>query len=148
MTQSVEVNPTVTDPAVVSAAWGVAVDVLVMPMRNVNGVAVYSQESLDLVKELRAAGLTAAFLHGPSERIFEAKKSAVAVLGAIALGIATNAGWDGVKALMRRGGPTGKLAVTFTDLKDQQTSAMSWTVTGDSDAVLDAIDKLRRSDDR
>jgi hypothetical protein len=119
-------------------------DVVVLPLREQDGLGVYSQESVFLVKELRAQGLGARFLHDSANRTFEVRNSAEAVVASLVLGVASSAAWDGVKMLLRRA-ERQQLKVTYVDLRHSDgRQATSWTATGDSEAVLDAIDRLRR----
>src|SRR5674476_83817 len=113
-----------------------------------DGVGVYDQESLLLVKQLRAAGIDAGYLHDSASRRFEVKKSALATLAVtLVVGIASSASWDGVKALIRRR-PQAQLTVTYVDLKTRDGYATALTATGDAEAVLQAIDRLRGNDDQ
>ncbi len=56
----------------------------------------YREETLMLAKIMRAAGINATYLHDADERVFEAKKSAIAdlVWVPLAVGLVTNATWD------------------------------------------------------
>jgi len=70
-----------TEPADIAAdvlvrARAVAVPLVVLPDRHVNGRGVYTQTSVLLVKQLRGAGLRAEFLDPPESRTFEVKKGA------------------------------------------------------------------------
>jgi hypothetical protein len=134
-------------PELLDRARSESASVVVMPIRQVDGRAVYSQKSLLLVKRLRVAGIDARFLDPPEERTFEVKNSAFALLGTLVLGISSSAAWDAIKALFRHE-PEKKLAITYVDLQDEDGNrGTAWKVEGDSDAVLQAIDKLRRGDE-
>jgi hypothetical protein len=119
-------------------------DVIVMPLREQNGLGVYSQESLFLVKDLRSAGVRARFLHDSEARTFEVRKSAEALVGAIILSVVSNAAWDAIKVLFSRSKKDQQLKVTIVDLRDADGhEATSWTVDGDAEAVIRAIDRLK-----
>lgn len=132
------------DANLVERARAMGRSVVVLPSRIVEGQPVYSASSDTLVKQLRVAGVDAAFLDPPEHRTFEMKKSAeLALLLGYVLGIASSASWDAIKALFRSRS-TSKLSVTYVDLeKGDGHSARAWKVEGDSAAVLEAIDKLR-----
>lgn len=145
----VHAEPADIDAGLLARAEAMATPLVVLPVRHVNGLGVYPQTSVLLVKQLRAAGLSAEFLDPPESRTFEVKKSAfTTVIMPIVLGIGSSAAWDAIKATFRSRSAEEKtkLSVTYVDLdrKDGQRGA-AWKVEGDSDAVLQAIDKLRRS---
>jgi hypothetical protein len=134
------------DPELLDRARSESASVVVMPIRQADGQSVYTQESLLLVKRLRVAGIDARFLDPPDQRTFEVKKSAFALLGTLVLGIASSAAWDAIKAFFRRESDN-KLAITYVDLEDKDGNrGTAWKVEGDSNAVLQAIDKLRQGD--
>jgi hypothetical protein len=132
---------------VVERAGQVGTGIVVLPRDQRDGKAVYTEPSVMLVKELRATGADAAYLDPSDVRAFEVKKG---VLGdgllAVVIGIASNGAWEAIKALLRRG-PTQPLSVTYLELDDgNERRGLAWKVEGDPDAVLDAIDKLRRGE--
>ena len=142
-------EPTDIDSAVLTRAEAMATPLVVLPVRHVNGQGVYAQTSVLLVKQLRAAGLTAEFLDPPESRTFEVKKGAfTTIVVSIALNIASSAAWDAIKGIFRSqsAGEKARLSVTYVDLdgKDGQ-KGTAWKVEGDCDAVLQAIDKLRQN---
>lgn len=144
----VRTEPTHIDPDVLSRAEAVPAPLVVLPVRQVNGEGVYTQSSLLLVKRLRAAGLVAEFLDPPESRTFEVRKSALTVvIVSIALNIGSSAAWDAIKAVFRwrSAEKKAKLSVTYVDLDSEERRGMAWKVEGDSDAVLQAIDKLRQN---
>lgn len=120
-----------------------------LPLRIESGQAVYSEGTLTLVKSLRAAGISAAYLHDSDDRTFEAKKGAIADLiwVPLAVGLLTNATWDVLKLMLRRV-EARKLRVDYTSLESDDVQVTTWSVTGDADAVLEAIDRLRDSRER
>lgn len=99
-------------PDVVERAGQVTAGIVVPPREQRDDKAVYTEPSVMLVKELRAAGADAAFLDPSDVRAFEVKKG---VLGdgllALFIGIASNGSWEAIKALLRRG-TTQPLSVT------------------------------------
>lgn len=133
------------DPALIERARSLGTSVVVLPVRSVDGRAVYTESSVLVLKRLKAAGIDAGFLDPAEQRVFEVKKNALeAALAAYALGIASAASWDALKALFRSK-DSGKLSITYVDLDDQTgTRAEAWRVEGNADDVLDAIDRLRQ----
>lgn len=137
------------DPELVARAASLRRPVVVMPVRSVEGRAVYTEASVLMVKRLKAARIDATFLDLPEQRTFEVKKSALAVaIPTYVLGIASAASWDTLKLLLRAH-PTTNLSVTYVDLESAEDGARgtAWRVDGNSESVLDAIDRLRRTDD-
>lgn len=77
-----------------------ASEVLILPFRTDEaGRGVYWDTQLLTVKQLRAAGVDARFLHDdPSERVFQSEHSEELV-AALAVGVASSAGWDCLKLI-------------------------------------------------
>ena len=118
--------------------------VLVLPLRLQNGKAVYSESSVMLVKELRSMGGEAEFLHPSGERTFEVRKSAVALVVAYVIGIASNASWDAMKTLLRKRADR-RISVTYVELEHGRGQrGTAWKAEGVSEAVIQAIDRLRQ----
>lgn len=142
-------EPVDIDAAVLVRAEAVSAPLVVLPVRHVNGQGVYTQASVLLVKQLRAAGISAEFLDPPESRTFEVKKSALTVvIVSIALNIGSSAAWDAIKAIFRSrpAEEQAKLSITYVDLDGKEGQrGTAWKVEGDSDAVLQAIDKLRQN---
>jgi hypothetical protein len=86
--------------------------VTVMPVQRNGDIGVYSNESTDLVKELRAAGVDASFLDPAEHREWRILMSADVVQAfviAFLAGIASTAAWVAVGALLRDVSGTGRL---------------------------------------
>lgn len=131
------------DPEIAAQARTIQGSVVVMPVHRVDGRGVYTQSSILMVKRLRAAGVEAEFLDSADQRTFEVKKSIEALILTVVLGVASSAAWDGIKAFFRSR-PKGRVSVTYVDLEGiTGQRGTAWKVEGDSDAVLDAIDRLR-----
>ena len=138
------VQNTHLDSELVRRAGKATTGIVVLPLRNAEGKAIYSEPSVTLVKELRAGGVEASYLDPSGERAFEVKKSDLADLVLqVVVGIASNASWEGLKALLRRK-PNERLSVTYLELDDGAgRKGVAWRVDGDTESVLEAIDALR-----
>lgn len=142
-----EVRQIAIDPEMANRARTVEGSIVLMPVRYVEGRAVYAQSLITMVKRLRAAGLDATFLDPPEKRTFEVRKGALeTAIITLVLGMASSAAWDALKAFFRAHTP-GRLSVTYVELQDDAGQrGTAWKVDGDRDAVLEAIDKLRRGE--
>jgi hypothetical protein len=89
-------SPSVTLPA------ELPVDILVFPRQISDGRGLYDDSVVTLVKELREAGATAAYQHDRESREWIGEKAVPAVALMIVVGIATNAGWEALRAVFRR----------------------------------------------
>jgi hypothetical protein len=116
---------------------------LVLPLHeDEDGIGVYPEETLTLVKRLRADGVSARYLHPPELRRFEGRKGVIADAAyTVVLGVLSSAAWDGVKRLLGRS--RKQLKVTFGQVDGPEgDTARWWHVEGDSADTLTAIDKL------
>jgi hypothetical protein len=126
------------------------VDLVILPVgRDEEGRGLYPAETVFLGKKLRAAGYQVAYADPPGRRLFEVRKSAVAMaVASVALGLLTNAAWDGAKWLVgwisrsRSGGNPRELEIQITDARPDSSST-TWTVRGEPTAVTSAIERLR-----
>ncbi|MDY6948933.1 MAG: hypothetical protein SXG53_24835 [Pseudomonadota bacterium] len=127
------------------------VDLVILPIgRDDKGRGLYPGDTVFLGKNLRAAGYRVAYADPPGRRLFDVRKSAVAaaVVG-VALGLLTNAAWDGVKWLagrIRRSSQSDEsppqLEIQITDARSDSSST-TWTIRGEPTAVTAAIERLR-----
>ena len=142
-----EIQRIVIDAEMANRAMTVDGSIVLMPVRYVEGRAVYEQSLITMVKRLRAAGLDATFLDPPEQRTFEVRKGALeSVIITVTLGVVSSAAWDALKAFFKAHTP-GRLSVTYVDLEDDAGQrGTAWKVDGDRDAVLEVIDKLRRGE--
>jgi hypothetical protein len=91
------------DPPPIGLPDEITVDLLILPRKlDEDGDGLYDDSVLTLVKELRAEGITADYLHPPEERRWIGEKSAVALVVEFVIGVGGNAGWAALKALFRR----------------------------------------------
>ncbi len=117
----------------------------VLPLyRLEDGRGVYGEPALFLVKELRAEGISARFLDDSSNRTFEAKFGYLDefVLPYV-LGIASSAGWDGLKALARRlASQNNKTKVQITVI--EAGSGAGWRLEGEAREMPAAVERLQQ----
>ncbi|MER6936673.1 hypothetical protein ABTX24_21535 [Nocardioides sp. NPDC127514] len=143
----IEFTEVETDPELVLRLAGVGTDLVILPIRRLDdGVGVYPEDALFLVKDLRSAGYEASFLDDAGQRVFEVKKSLLGLaLGSIALGIAGNAGWDGLKWLLHKLSRSGEvpLQITQFDRDDDPSEPRTWEINGSPVRVLAALDNLQ-----
>lgn len=126
------------------------VDLVILPVgRDEEGRGLYPADTVFLGKNLRAAGYRVAYADPPGRRLFEVRKSAVATaVASVALGLLTNAAWDGAKWLVgwirrsRSGDNPRELEIQITDARPDSSST-TWTVRGEPMAVTSAIERLR-----
>jgi hypothetical protein len=119
--------------------------IVILPRRRADdGRGVYGEATVFLAKDLRAQRVDVAYLDPSEARLFEVKKSAIlAVFVTIVLGISSAAGWDGIKALLKRErADDTPMEVTYADLAADG-SGKSWRVRGSGKDVIEAIDRLR-----
>jgi hypothetical protein len=77
-------------------------DVLLLPREVAAGQGLYDDSVVILAKELRAAGASAEYQHGPDAREWIGEKHVPVIVVDIIAGIASNAGWDGLRAVVGR----------------------------------------------
>ena len=130
----------------IQRALAVDASVVILPLsRSEDGRGIYGEATLFLTKELRLAGRWRPSSWTPRKwRLFEVKKSALAAAPVtISLGIVSAAGWDAVKALLRREHASDSpMEITYTDLTPER-GGRTWTVRGSSEHVIEAIDNWR-----
>jgi hypothetical protein len=89
-----------TPPATLPNRW--TTDVLILPREVVDGRGLYDDSVVTVAKELRAAGTSAGYAHGPDAREWIGEKGVDAIVLSLIVGIASNAGWAGLRALVGR----------------------------------------------
>jgi hypothetical protein len=94
--------------------------VTVMPIQRSGDIGVYSNESTDLVKQLRSVGVDASFLDPADHREWRILMSADVVqefVIAFMAGIASKAAWVGVGALLRKRVRDRKASVRIVEIE-------------------------------
>lgn len=134
------------DPDLVQRAEQHGHQVVILPLRRAGDKAVYSQASVLAAKDMRLAGLDAAFLDPPNERVFEGKYGDLEMaVQTLALGIASSASWDGIKTFLAVYAKQSNqyLSVTFLDLTEGDRRQTAIEAKGEPQAVIRAIEVLR-----
>lgn len=122
-----------------------SVDAVVLP-REIDGeIGLYDDSVVTLVKELREAGASAEFLHGPELRSFIGEKAVDVLAVNLMVGIAGNAGWAALRAVLSR---RGKKPVEVKAARcEEKADGKRWEwveAKGEGEAVAAAIDAWRR----
>lgn len=128
----------------------VGAEIIVLPLRfdDTIGKAVYSQTDALTVKRLRQAGVNAAFLHDSDDRVFESLNSAIlAVAGAFALGLATNAAYDALKRAVKCLAPSEDSLVTVRITDATKEPPATFDLTGTPSDVVKTIQQLEAGKD-
>jgi len=127
-------------------------DVVVLPREvDENGRGLYDDSALTIVKEFRAAGVTARYQHGQDNRTWIGEKSATALMVNFLIGISSNAGWDALCWLLRRRHSNDQVRVRVGRVRKTH-DGLSWewySAKGSGAAVaaaLAAIERPQRDD--
>jgi hypothetical protein len=126
-----------------------APDVLILPARVEDGVGVYDDSVVTLVKELRAAGVSAGYQHGPEARRWIGHKGVSTIVLEVVVGIVGNAGWAGICALLRRGG-SSRIRIRITRIQRTAVGSDSqwYEIEGPAREVAEILKQLDADDDR
>ena len=93
-------DPMLSPP--ISPPDSIDVDVMVFPRETEGERGLYHDSVITLVKELREAGATASFQHSPEMREWIGEKALSPIEISFLIGIASNAGWAAIAAVLRR----------------------------------------------
>jgi hypothetical protein len=138
----------VARPVGAEAVTARADDVLVLPLRATeDGIGIYSESSVILVKRLRAAGMEAHYLHPPEHRLFEGRNNYFAdAVVVIVLGVISSATWEGIRLLLLAK-KTRRMKVTFGRREDADGGSITWWQSeGPAESVVESIDHLLATD--
>lgn len=119
-------------------------DVLVLPREvTEDGVGRYHDSLIDVVKALRAEGLSARFAHDPQERKWIGEKSAAQYAIDFIFSIGTSAAYDGIKAMLQRRHKEAPVRVRLTRRFTVDGETSEWLeIDGTGDQVAAVIDQL------
>lgn len=127
-------------------SWDATNDLIVLPGEIRVGVAIYDDSTIDMVKVLRADGVSADFAHEPMHRSWAGKKSAELAI-ALIIGIASAGGWDALKALFRRkhGGSRVEAKVAWVSRNAANETMWQWfEFKGSGEEVAKLMDEALR----
>jgi len=126
-------------------------DLVVLPRKIADdGTGLYDDSVIDLVKQLQAEGIDAAYLHDADHREWIGEKgwtpAEIALVVSIAENLASSAVWDGLKTILQRAhGGKGrvKLKACRVIQSPDGTKTQEWIeVEGENGDVAKAIDAL------
>jgi hypothetical protein len=121
-------------------------DVLILPREISDDRGLYDDSVLTLAKDLREAGITAEYQHPAEAREWIGERG-VDILVAFIVGIASNAGWAALGALLRQRHAGDPVRVRAARISDRE-AGVDWEwfeVEGPGEDVADALEALRHN---
>jgi hypothetical protein len=142
------VQPDPIPPPPIPIPDSIDVDVMVFPRETEGELGLYHDTVITLVKELRNAGATASFQHPPKLREWIGEKHLSPDEVSLLIGIASNAGWAAIVAVLRMRHAAGRVRARIARYrKDASGTRWEWIkLEGPGDEVADAIEALQRSE--
>lgn len=115
-------------------------DLTVLPIEETEaGLFIYDEATIDLVKDLKVAGIDAGFANPADERRFYSERSAEIAVSFL-INIASAAVWDAFMTALQRYRGKQKLSITLVDEKQADGSERhTATFEGPGDDVLAAM---------
>jgi hypothetical protein len=146
--RGVTVQPDPIPPPPIPLPESMNVDVMVFPRETDGELGLYHDTVITLVKELRAAGATASFQHPPELREWIGEKHLSPDEISFLIGIASNAGWAAIVALLRMRHASGRVRARIARYrKDASGTRWEWIkLEGPGSEVADAIEALQQSE--
>jgi hypothetical protein len=137
------------DPPSISLPEEIGVDALLLPRKlGEDGMGLYDDSVLTLVKELRAAGATADYQHAADARRWIGEKGVPPVVIDLLVALGGNAGWAALCAVCRsRGSDRMRARVARYRHADSETRWDWFEVEGSGEDVATAIEALEPSAD-
>jgi hypothetical protein len=120
-------------------------DIVVLPEEvKQDGVGLYSDSALDLIKELRLLDVTADYQHPQQSRTWIGERSFAAVAFAWIFGVSTNAGWTAICALLRRnrGKAPGRVKIARCTQSADEITWEWFEVEGDGNTIASALESI------
>ena len=140
MSGSVRAEP--VSPPDIQLPDALAGDVVVLPREvEPDGRALYDDSVLTIVKEFRAAGVSASYQHDQDSRTWVGEQAVAEVALALVIGIASNAGWAALCRILRSQHRSDQVRVRVGRFR-RTSSETSWewfNVEGPGAAVADAL---------
>lgn len=122
-------------------AAGAEHDVVLYPKRVDGDVGIYDRSIIDVFKSLRAAGVDVAYYHAKEDRRWLHEMSAELLI-ALVIGIAGNAAWDAIRALIQPH-QHGELHIKLVRTENALGRESQWfEAKGSPREVVDALDRL------
>lgn len=133
-----------TQPATLPDRW--TADVLILPREVVDGRGLYDDSVVTVAKELRAAGTSADYAHTPDARQWIGEKGVDPIVLSLIVGIAANAGWAGLRALVGRAG-SNRVRIRAARIREtlQGREAEWFELEGPGEEVAQALKVLQES---
>lgn len=131
--------PDIPVPAVLSE------DVVVLPRElSDEGVGLYDDSVITLVKELQQLGVDASFQHGPDARSWIGEKAVAKIVIDLIVGIGSSAGWSAVCRLFGQAHKNDRVRVRAGRFRKQDaTTSWEWyEFEGTGDAVAKAMAQI------
>jgi hypothetical protein len=127
-------------------------EVLVLPESIRGDVGVYRDEALVLVKEMKAEGIDAEYLHDPERREWHGLRSqevVVVLTLSFAAGLLANATWDAIKGVVNHLFGKRNVIVRFHERRTDNEEEKWFEASGPADSVIDSIREFKagRGDD-
>ena len=100
---------------------------------------------ITIVKELKALGADARYLHDKDDRAWIGEESAARIVLDLIIGVASAAGWSGLQALFRGSFSGRRVRVRvgrYEQLGDGSTKAEWYEIDGSGEDVADALAQL------
>jgi hypothetical protein len=122
-------------------------DLVVLPSKiTEDGIGQYDSSVVDLVKQLRAEGVAASYLHPAAEREWISEKGFTDEVLSFVLGVASNGAWAGLIHLLRRNHAKSVVKGMVTRCVQAPDGATVWEwfeVEGTGGEVAKAFESMR-----
>ncbi len=137
-------NPEKDDSPDITLPVRIETDVVVLPEEvGGDGVGLYSDSAVSLVKELRLLGVTAQYQHSQDSRNWIGEKGFGAVALSWIVGVASNAGWAALCVLLRQKRKTPvRIKLARCTQSDSEITWEWFEVKGDGAEVSNALERI------
>ncbi len=134
-------------PSVAPLPRELDVDVLVLPRKIEDGQGLYDDSVVTIAKELRAAGVTADYQHGPDSREWIGEKAIPLFVVDLFAAVAGHAGWDGLRAVFRDKHSSDRVRIRVVRYVRNESGVRfeCFKLDGTGKEVAEALETLERS---